>query len=153
MAILSAACNAVRWRAATRGFTLIELMIVVAIIAILAAIALPSYDRYVKKARRTDAKQALLDFAARQEKFFSTNNLYATDATQLGYNSSITNQVGSGSTSYYDLTFITDAAPPRFLVKATPTNAQSADDCHEYRLDNLGAQSNYLPVSSALECW
>ena len=141
-------------RITRRGFTLIELMIVVAIVAILAAIALPSYERYVRKARRTDAKQALLDYAARQEKFFSTNNNYAEDATQIGYANATSNPVSSSGTNYYTLTFKTTAAPPTFTAMAEPLGAQVADDCHAYTLDHLGAQGN-LPAltDTSLNCW
>ena len=59
------------------GFTLIELMVTVAIVAILSAIAYPAYTEYILKSRRTDAKNALLDLAARQERFYSLNNKYS----------------------------------------------------------------------------
>lgn len=60
-----------------RGFTLVELMIVVAIVAILAAIGYPSYTSYVERARRADAQGALTECSARMERFFSDNNSYA----------------------------------------------------------------------------
>ena len=68
-----------------RGFTLIELMIVVAIIGIIAAIGYPSYQNSVRESRRTDAYAALTAIAAQQERYFSDNNTYVTDLTQLGY--------------------------------------------------------------------
>ena len=66
------------------GFTLIELMIVVAIIGILAAIAYPSYQDSVRKARRTDGQAMLLNVMALQERYYTDNNLYTTDMTDLG---------------------------------------------------------------------
>lgn len=66
-----------------RGFTLIEVMIVVAIIGILAAIAYPSYDEYVKRGNRTEGQAFLSDVAARQERYFSQNNAYITAATDI----------------------------------------------------------------------
>lgn len=71
-----------------RGFTLIELMIVVAIVAILAAVAVPSYQSSIRKTNRQDAREALLDFAARQEKYRLANSKYAIPGeykTELGY--------------------------------------------------------------------
>lgn len=66
-----------------KGFTLIEVMIVVAIIGILAAIAYPSYDEYVKRGNRTEGQAFLMDVAARQERYFSQNNAYITDTDDL----------------------------------------------------------------------
>src|SRR5690606_16242997 len=68
-----------------RGFTMIELMIVVVIVGILAAIAYPSYRSYVLRANRAEARALLLDIAAREERFFSNNNTYTADLTQLGF--------------------------------------------------------------------
>ncbi len=72
-------------RKKSTGFTLIELMIVVAIIGIIAAIAYPSYQDQVRKSKRTDGHTKIMDAMARQERFFSENNTYTTDMTALGY--------------------------------------------------------------------
>ena len=67
---------AMQWtteRADSRGFTLVELMVVIVIASILMAIAVPSYKNSIRKSRRTDAKTALLDLAGREERFNSTN--------------------------------------------------------------------------------
>ena len=64
-----------------KGFTLIEVMIVVAIIGILAAIAYPSYDEYVKRGNRAEGQAFLNEVAARQERYFSQNNKYAASAS------------------------------------------------------------------------
>jgi type IV pilus assembly protein PilE len=67
----------------SHGFTLIELMIVVSIIAILAVIAFPAYNDSVTKARRADGMSALMEAMARQERFFTENNTYTTDLAVL----------------------------------------------------------------------
>ncbi len=64
-----------------RGITLLELMIVVVIISILTAIAYPNYREYVTRAKRTEAKAALLQIATQQERFYLQNNTYTTDMT------------------------------------------------------------------------
>ena len=72
-------------RSTIAGFTLVELMIVVVIIAILASIAVPAYNSSVRKSRRTEAKTAISDFAAREERIYGTQNVYSNDPGVLGY--------------------------------------------------------------------
>ncbi|MFT6048021.1 MAG: type IV pilus assembly protein PilE [Arenicella sp.] len=68
-----------------QGFTLLELMIVVVIVAMLAAIAIPSYSQYVIRANRSDAQDKLSEVAFEQERFANRNRRYTLDMTQLGY--------------------------------------------------------------------
>lgn len=67
------------------GFTLIEVMVVVAIVGILAAIAYPSYQEIVRQTRRADAYSALMEIMARQERFFTDNNSYTDDLKNVGF--------------------------------------------------------------------
>lgn len=69
----------------TAGFTLVELMIVIVIIGILAAIAYPSYQESISKARRIDGQAFLMGITNAQERFFTQNNRYTTNLTDLGY--------------------------------------------------------------------
>lgn len=69
----------------SNGFTLIELMIVIAIVGVLAAIALPAYQDYAKKARRADAMGGLLNIQLSLEKWRANNASYTDDLTDLGY--------------------------------------------------------------------
>lgn len=123
------------------GFTLIELMIAVAIIAILAAIALPAMDQYKQKSRRSDATSMLMQIAAKQEKFFMNNRSYAANLTNLGYgNTGATADPLSSEHDYYDITITAPALPAyTFTLTATPKGAQAEDtDCAEFNLDNEG---------------
>ena len=144
--------NRRRCRRANTGFTLIELMIVVAVVAILAAIAFPSYTDYVQKSRRTDAKTALLDLAAREERFFSTNNTYTNTPANLGYGGTFPADVLTGSTAYYQIN-VTAASATAFTATATPVGAQTADTkCGTYTVDQLGTQSASGTLGAAA-CW
>lgn len=142
----------IRTKHRRHGFTLIELLITVAIVAILAAIAYPSYINSVQKSRRTTARNALLDLASREAKFYSTNNTYsAAMATDLGYASAGPIAVPDATSHYYDLnvvTVVSGGIVTGFLATATATGPQATDSCGNYTLDNLNAKGAALS-----NCW
>jgi len=140
-----------------RGFTLIELMIAVAVVAILVSIALPSYQTYIRKSRRPDAKTALLDLAAREERYYTLNNAYTNQLSNLGFATNAA--VGLGSSAGkpdYTMSIVTGAGNA-FLLQALPANDQVNDACGGYTLDNLGNQLNIYPAATAAQviagCW
>lgn len=138
-------------RYACNGFTLIELMIVVVVVGILAAIAYPSYQEYVNRSKRADAKNALLEIASRQERFYFDNNTYTTDLTGDG-------SLNYGTTSpdgYYTLSV---AAGPSgsiassYEITATPAAPFNDADCGNLSLDSRGQQGK--TGSAPLDrCW
>lgn len=142
-----------------RGFTLTELMIVVAIIAILAAIAIPSYNEHVTKTRRSDGQAGLLDLANRLERYYSQNNTYATATIAAG--NAVTDVLTSAQTpeEWYTLSISAQTATS-YTLQATPQNAQGTQDtrCQSLTLNNLGVKGVAngpagAPTGTAADCW
>jgi type IV pilus assembly protein PilE len=118
-----------------RGFTLIELMITVAIIAILAAIAYPSYTQYVIRGHRAAAQAEMMDIANRQQQFFLANRSYAADLATLGY--SLPSDVGVKYTA--GVAANNGATPPNFTITFTAIGSQSSDGV--LTLNNAGVKT------------
>lgn len=140
-----------------KGFTLIELMITVAILGILAAIAVPSYSNYVRKGKRAEARAALEELSQAMEKHRSVNFSYlgagagaggntgAPKATLLSYNK--LPKTGTGATTY-NLT-IQAATAKTYTVRATPVGDQAFDVCGYLEANQNGVKTT---EKSAEEC-
>jgi type IV pilus assembly protein PilE len=123
----------------SRGFTLIELMIVVTIISILAAIAYPSYQNSVRKSRRADAKGVVLQASQWMERFYTTNNRYPTPA-EFNANSLFTKSPLEGGPQAYTITVVRPT-PNTFTLSATPIGPQTSDtDCGTLSLRQTGVK-------------
>jgi type IV pilus assembly protein PilE len=125
-----------------KGFTLIEVMIVVAIVAILASIALPAYQDSVRKAKRGDAKGALMGFANAMERYYTTNTTFtgaASGGGNTGAPTIFSTQVPvDGGTAYYNLT-ISAATASTYTLTATATGTMAGDG--NFTLTNTGART------------
>lgn len=160
-----------------QGFTLIELMITVAIIGVLSAIALPSYTEYVTKGKRTEAKVELLRIAQMQESYFAQNLSYAKNLKQLGFTE---NSIDSEE-DLYDITMPAGGLLPLLCdPSATPSvpctaytltampdssEAQSGDThCKGFMIDSVSRKSAYgdsltgfgttsAHITNTKKCW
>jgi type IV pilus assembly protein PilE len=142
------------------GFTLVELMIALTIIAVLAAIAVPMYSKQVQKSRRVDARTAVTDLAGREERYLSTSGSYTSVAANLGY-TALPVVVGSG---YYTLSVnvpvVAAGVQPTYTVIATVVagSSQIRDGaCQYFSVDNTGKQfssaTNAGGADTSNTCW
>jgi type IV pilus assembly protein PilE len=116
-----------------RGFTLIELMIVVVVVAILATIAVPSYRKFIMRGHRSAAQSAMMDIANRQQQFLMANRSYVDSAELTASGYALPTEVSD----HYALTVTVGAgAVPTFLVTMTPLGFQADDGV--LTLDNVG---------------
>jgi type IV pilus assembly protein PilE len=127
-----------------QGFTLVEVMVVAAVIGILAAIVYPSYQEYVQRSNRSEGMAFLNDAAARQERYLSQNNAFAKSAAQLGYSSS------SSPTGLYTLG-VSSTAATAYSLTATP--ARTDAKCGVLSLTHAGVKGKTGTASAVADCW
>ncbi len=121
----------------TSGFTLVELMIVIGIVAILVAMALPSYGKSVRKSRRADAQSTIIEFSGSAARVFTETSSYES-------------LILPASTDYYTFSFPSTPAATSYLIQATPKDAQSKDSCGTMTITNTGKKTH---TGSDAICW
>jgi len=133
-----------------RGFTLIELMVVIAIIGVLAAIAYPSYQEHVRSAKRADAQTALMELAQFMERYYTSNGRYV-DAAGDGPDLPFTEAPRDGASKSYDLS-LAGATASSYTLQAVPKASMTNDECGTLTLANTGAKGQDAEATAS-KCW
>jgi type IV pilus assembly protein PilE len=124
---------------------LIEVMITVAIIAILAAVAFPNYQDYVRRSRRSEAQAFMSEVVARQQHFLLDRRAYAVSITAAPTSNGLGMTIPTSVSSFYTVEFNppvnNGTSPPSFSLIATPIGAQAAEKCGWLRITNTGVKT------------
>jgi len=137
-----------------RGLTLVELMVVVAVMIILASLVYPMYSNLVRKARRSEARVALNSLAMAEQRYFTVNGRFATTA-QLGTTytdvvSEMSDRDGNGSPDYYSIAVVPTTTT--FTITATVSGTQTSDSsCTTLVIDELGSRT--ATGGDPNKCW
>lgn len=140
----------------SRGFTLIELMITIAVIGILSAIAFPSYQEYLRRSNRADVKAALLENAQFLERNFTEVNRYHQDGAGTAVMLPVTRVPRDGGTAVYAISLdnaATTASTFRLIASPNAGTLMANDLCGTFTLNQLGQKGVANATRSAAECW
>jgi type IV pilus assembly protein PilE len=143
-AFLTGAAAMRRWRSQIRGFTIIELLIALAIIGILGAIALPAYFAQARKSYRAEVKAIMMESAQFMERYYTTNKTYV-GASPL---SAVSPKGASATAKKYDISWSVTPTATAYTLQAVPANNQASDTCGTLTLSQSGAQT-----AATTSCW
>jgi type IV pilus assembly protein PilE len=136
------------------GFTLIELMVTIAVIGILVAVALPSYKDQIARGKRSDVQTALVEDAAYMQRYYAANNTYLAANGVTPTLPATQSPKGSTGANY---TITIDGAPnttdTAFRLTATPVGSMASDRCGSFTYDNLGTKGVTGAGQTVANCW
>jgi type IV pilus assembly protein PilE len=128
-----------------RGFSLVELMVVLVIIGVLSAVAIPSYRKNVQSTQRAAAKAIMAETTQYMERYYTTNNSYVGGTLS----SAVSPKGATGTSIAYNISFTATPTASAYTVQAVPANGQSSDSCGTLSLASTGAQS----ATGTGSCW
>lgn len=141
-------------RHAGSGFTLIEVMIVVAIVSVLAMVAYPSYRESIAKGRRSDAKAVLLENAQLVERQYTISNRFDRNGDGTALTAVPVPQAPKdGATKYYDIQFTGAHDAVQYTLSAVPTGPMSSDRCGTFTLTHAGVKGLTGNTADVATCW
>jgi len=137
-----------------RGFTLIEIMIVVVIVAVVATIALPSYEQYIQRSHRAQARAGLLQAAQWMERVATAHGVYPESTSS---STPLPASLSAAAGPRY-IVSLKKSTPAAYTLLATPQGGQSADACATLTLNHAGVRgvmtdSNEQSAELIAECW
>ena len=131
-------------RGGSAGFTLIETLVTFVILAIVLAVALPSYATALRKGNRADVKAIMMETAQFMERYYTTNKTYVGAAVL----SAVSPKASTGTAVKYNITFSVTPTATAYTLSAAPANGQTSDSCGTLTLTNTGAQT-----AATSNCW
>ncbi|WP_044872170.1 type IV pilin protein [Pseudomonas sp. LFM046] len=135
----------------SKAFTLIELMIVLVVIGILAAIAYPSYTEHVRKGKRAEVKAALMEGAQALERYYSAHGSYL-DA-EGHFADAVATQAPASGAANYTIAAQGAATATAYLLRATRAGSMAGDPCGDFQISHTGERTLANATRTVAQCW
>jgi type IV pilus assembly protein PilE len=134
------------------GFSLVELLVVLVIMGVLSAVALPAYTRYVQRGHRTEAMAALLESQHFMERYYSANGQYLSPANAVPLLPQRLQGIPSQGTVRYQLS-VREATVKSYVLQAVPEGSMAGDICGSLTINQTGLRGVLNSTRSVAECW